>query len=1209
MKKVLLFVLAAFFACYTMNAQTPLFQETFDSGIPVTWTNTDADGDGVLWLDAESLMTDWGQEEYLSIFTYGGTGNSIVSYSYDNATYEALTPDNWLISAAIAIPSTGIHTLSWYALDGGYDDNLSVYVGTSNSTTALSATTPVWTGVPNADSLTQYTVSLAAYAGQTIYVAFRHHDCSDGFTVFVDQVEVNEAPSTPEIALESLTIPSSAANGGTVDITGVIKNNSSVTLTSFDLTYSLDGVSASTITLNVNVAYGETYAFSHTTPATITDGEHTIIVTVSNPNGTADNTEDNSLTTTIVGCDAITSFPYTETFDNGISGCWQAIDADGDGYNWMRASELIETMGWSSTIDAFDANGSATGDGLVSESYRNNVGAFHADNWLISPAIVLSAGGSYKATWYSRAGQNTYADSYSVYVGTSSDIATLAAGTPLYEGVSEDSFTLHELVLSDFAGQTVYFAIRHNDYDNYYLVIDQFSVVELSDNPEIVLTSITTPTSISEGESINVSGVVTNNSASALTSFDVAYTIDGTPSATYNVTGINVASGETYAFTHNAPITGLAGGNHTLVVTVSNPNGTADNTADNSLTSNISVCGTISVPYTMGFEEGMNCWSAISMNTENEAEMGIDLGYNNYGPTYVGSHSGSSAFMFSSYRSAAGGDYGQYLISPQLNLTSDAMLSFWHKSGYADETIQIMVSTTTNDIASFTALGAEIDVTTEWVEAVAALDANVKYVAIKYTSNYAYFMGVDDISLSELSLEPEIELVSAETNPNSVALNTNFNLKGVVKNNSGAPLTSFDLSYTFNNQTFNESISGINVALGQTYNFSIPVTGIATTGDYPITVTVSNPNGVADITTDNTQNTSINVYDASTSVPRTVLMENFTTAVCPNCPSGHDRIESAIGTTYANNVIWVSHHSGYYTDALTTTIDQTMMTFFNDGGATYAPAVMLDRTYWGDQSFTDNDPGPVFFPNTTMAAAFATATAVPAFVTVNISGVNYNATTRALSFTVSGNVTGALGTTDARLNAWLLEDGLLADGGTGVGHGPSQSGASGTFYHNHVIRENLSADDWGDAGVVNATSGNYTKTYTTTVSNNFDASKCYIVAFVSNGNHSNVNNCRVFNAGKSAYLSAGDTPGPGPQPQGIDDVNAANVKLYPNPTTGNLYIEVEGLQKVEVIDAVGRVVMSQNNGNVINMSNLANGIYTVRVMANGNTAVKKVVKK
>ena len=291
-----------------------------------------------------------------------------------------------------------------------------------------------------------------------------------------------------------------------------------------------------------------------------------------------------------------------------------------------------------------------------------------------------------------------------------------------------------------------------------------------------------------------------------------------------------------------------------------------------------------------------------------------------------------------------------------------------------------------------------------------------------------------------------------------------------------------------------------------------------------------------------------------------------------------------------------------------------MMTFFNDGGATYAPAVMLDRTYWGEEAFTYYDgeyaPGPVFLPQNDVANALALATSQPAFVTVNVATPTYNATTRALSVTVSGNVSGALATDDARLNVWLLEDGLLADGGSGVGHGPSQSGASGTFYHNHVIRENLSGDDWGEANVVNTAAGtNYTKTYTTTVSNNYDASKCYIVAFVSSGNHSNVNNCKVFNAGKSAYLSAGDTPGPGPQPQGIDDVTANDVKLYPNPTTGNLYIEVEGLQKVEVIDAVGRVVMSQNNGNVINMSNLANGIYTVRVMANGNTAVKKVVKK
>lgn len=902
----------------------------------------------------------------------------------------------------------------------------------------------------------------------------------------------------------------------------------------------------------------------------------------------------------------ITSFPYTESFNNGL-GSWQTVDNDGDGYNWMRASELISTMSWSVDVNTYDANGS--GDGLVSESYRNYVGAFDADNWLISPAIVLPAGGSYKVTWYSRAGQDNYPDAYEVYVGTSSDVATLSAGTPLYTGASESDFTQHEIMLDAFAGQTVYFAIRHFESDMYYLVIDEISIVELTTNPEIALTSLSVPTFASEGASINVSGVVTNNSAAALTSFDVSYTIDGTASSVYSVTGINIPAGGTYTFTHNAPITGLAGGNHALVVTVSNPNGTADNTADNSLNATITVCGTISVPYSYGFENGMNCWQAISMNTANN-NFGINGG-GQYGPQFVGAHTGDNAFIFSSYESAGtGGDYTQYLISPELNLTGDAMLTYYYKAGYGDaETMQLMVSTTDNNTSSFTALGDELTAPEDWEEGAASIAANVKYIAFKYTAQYEYFLGIDDIALSTLSLEPEIELVSAETNPNSVALNTNFNLKGVVKNHSGSPLTSFDLSYTFNNQTYNESISGINVSLGQSYNFSVPVTGIATTGNYPINVTVSNPNGVADNTSDNTQSTAINIYDASTAVDRTVLIENFTGAWCGWCPTGHKGIEDAIAglpSNLQNRVVWVAHHNG--DDMVASNPSSTIEgTFPVDG----FPSAMLDRTVWDAQGFEGT---PIYHPAYTTSSLLQTAMNTPAFVTVNISNVNYNTSTNALTATVSGSVTGALATSDARLNVWLLEDGILADDGTGVGHAEAQNDyadpaiVDANFRHNHVIRVNLTNDAWGESGVVTPTAGtNYTKNISTTVDvSKYDASKCYLVAFVSDGNHSNTNNSLVFNAAKSGYITTGGGSNPG---SGIDDVNAMNVNLYPNPTTGNLYIDVEGLEKVEVIDMVGRVVMTQENGNTVNLSNLANGVYSVRISANGNTAVKRVVKK
>lgn len=81
-------------------------------------------------------------------------------------------------------------------------------------------------------------------------------------------------------------------------------------------------------------------------------------------------------------------------------------------------------------------------------------------------------------------------------------------------------------------------------------------------------------------------------------------------------------------------------------------------------------------------------------------------------------------------------------------------------------------------------------------------------------------------------------------------------------------------------------------------------------------------------------------------------------------------------------------------------------------------------------------------------------------------------------------------------------------------------------------------------------------------------------------------------------------------PQGIEQAaaSASMVKIYPNPTSGNFTVEVEGLQKVEVIDALGRVVINQKNGKV-DMSALNNGIYSIRVTANGNTVVKKIAKR
>ena len=79
-------------------------------------------------------------------------------------------------------------------------------------------------------------------------------------------------------------------------------------------------------------------------------------------------------------------------------------------------------------------------------------------------------------------------------------------------------------------------------------------------------------------------------------------------------------------------------------------------------------------------------------------------------------------------------------------------------------------------------------------------------------------------------------------------------------------------------------------------------------------------------------------------------------------------------------------------------------------------------------------------------------------------------------------------------------------------------------------------------------------------------------------------------------------------PLAIDDVTEVAVQLYPNPTTGKLVVEAEGLQRVEVIDAVGRVAIVQTSGKMIDMRGLAGGVYTVRLTVDGKTLLRKVVK-
>lgn len=79
---------------------------------------------------------------------------------------------------------------------------------------------------------------------------------------------------------------------------------------------------------------------------------------------------------------------------------------------------------------------------------------------------------------------------------------------------------------------------------------------------------------------------------------------------------------------------------------------------------------------------------------------------------------------------------------------------------------------------------------------------------------------------------------------------------------------------------------------------------------------------------------------------------------------------------------------------------------------------------------------------------------------------------------------------------------------------------------------------------------------------------------------------------------------------GIDAADALEaLTLYPNPTAGKVTFSATEVMKVEVMDLYGRKVAVFDNTNVIDLTNLPTGTYTLRVTLPEGTAVRKVVKR
>ncbi|MDD2651278.1 MAG: carboxypeptidase regulatory-like domain-containing protein, partial [Candidatus Cloacimonetes bacterium] len=155
-------------------SQYTLYEDFDDLFPPVGWTIIDNDGDGRNW-------------ELWGYTMYSGT-YSLISNSGTRSS-GALYPDNWLITPQLLLKQDKAYALSYWLKaqavinEGNY---YSVMISTTNddpeSFTEIFSERITW-------NLWEQRIIDLPYAGEDIYLAIRHHNCTNNYLFIIDLIE------------------------------------------------------------------------------------------------------------------------------------------------------------------------------------------------------------------------------------------------------------------------------------------------------------------------------------------------------------------------------------------------------------------------------------------------------------------------------------------------------------------------------------------------------------------------------------------------------------------------------------------------------------------------------------------------------------------------------------------------------------------------------------------------------------------------------------------------------------------------------------------------------------------------------------------------------------------------------------------------------------------------------------------------------------
>lgn len=394
-----------------------------------------------------------------------------------------------------------------------------------------------------------------------------------------------------------------------------------------------------------------------------------------------------------------------------------------------------------------------------------------------------------------------------------------------------------------------------------------------------------------------------------------------------------------------------------------------------------------------------------------------------------------------------------------------------------------------------------------------------------------YTVSVEAMVYGDKLPKYDLTLSALDVQQNYVVDNGNLEFTMKVFNNATVTINGFDAVCTVDGSDDKYTVhcdSSIAYNESKIITMTVSPTAIQTMDPATRTLTVTLTNlteGEDEIPSDNTLSGTFNV--TLHSFVRNVLLEEFTTEKCTNCPRVASYVHDAMNEPeFQGRLNTMENHAGYYTDSFTATFHNDWTWLFDN---LYAPAVLYDR------HAEDGEATAVTCPNSKLELfegirkRLRETAFVSLKVTADVDGENQKINVKVTGTRAKENFT----KNPARITVVLTETNLAAI---------SQAGAGGDYTHYNVGRRVNSI--WGD--VLEWNGDDYTYECSIPYTQNYILDNLGILAFIHDYDPDDKTKCDVAN---SAAITSAEFTG------------KATAIFAPNASTNDskaLYFDLQG---------------------------------------------------